>query len=222
MRPRFTRSCPTPDDRSTSRLRGSERPRRLDLHARRRIDARERTVVAAIPVTTVERTLVDLAAVVPGHRLRKALAEAERLRAVHLPDLLRALDGTRGRNGSGHAALTSALAELRRHGPQQTRSDAEDLLLDLVIEHGLARPRMNRVIEGAEFDAVWPAQRVAVEVDGGAFHWTARRQERDAEKAAALEAEGWRVLRFDWCDVTVPARRARVADALRAAGVPGT
>nr|WP_246345315.1 type IV toxin-antitoxin system AbiEi family antitoxin domain-containing protein [Conexibacter arvalis] len=193
---------------------------RIDAHDRRALPADERTAIAGIPVTTVERTLVDLGEVVPAHRLRKALAEAERMRAADAHRLAAAMERTRGRRGGGHAALTAALAELRRHGPQRTRSEAEDLFLDLVIEHRLARPRMNMLVDGAEVDAVWPAQRVAVEVDGAAYHWTDDARERDRRKSNRLAAAGWRVLRFDWWEVSEPPRRAAVAAALRAAGIP--
>lgn len=193
---------------------------RLDVYDRRELTADDVEVTAGIDVTTVERTLVDLAAVVPAYRLRKALAEAERMRLADRHRLAAAMERARTRHDGGHAALSAALAELRRHGLQRTRSDAEDLFLDLVIEHRLARPRMNLVLHGDEVDAVWRAERVAVEVDGGAYHWTPAARARDREKANRLAARGWRLLRFDWWDVSEPPRRARVAAALRAAGIP--
>lgn len=193
---------------------------RIDAYDRRALPPQERTTVAGIPVTTVERTLVDLADVVPPHRLRKALAEAERMRIADARALAAAMERTRWRTGSGHAALTAALTEVRTHGPQKTRSTAEDLLLDLAIEHRLARPAMNRIVDGAEVDALWPVQRIAVEVDGDAYHWTPSARANDRAKANRLVASGWRVLRFGWLDVSDPRRRPAVADALRAAGIP--
>jgi very-short-patch-repair endonuclease len=193
---------------------------RLTVYSRRALPPEERTVVAGIPVTTVERTLVDLADVVPPHRLRRALSEAERMRVADARTLAAVMERTRGRPGRGYAVLTAALDELRSHGAQLTRSEAEDRFLDLVIAHGLARPRMNHRLAGFEVDAVWPAQRVAVEIDGQAFHWTPSARARDRAKEARLAAAGWRVLRFGWADVSDPRRRHAVATALRAAGVP--
>lgn len=74
------------------------------------------------------------------------------------------------------------------------------------------------MVDGDEVDAVWRSQRVAVEVDGGAFHRTERARARDRAKGNRLAARGWRLLRFDWWDVSE--RRAAVAAALRAAGIP--
>lgn len=193
---------------------------RIDVYARRTLQPEELATIAGIPVTTVERTLVDLAGVVPPHRLRKALAEAERMRVADARALAAAMERTRSRAGRGHAALTTALKELRAHGPQKTRSTAEDLLLDLAIEHRLARPSMNRIVDGVEVDALWPAQRVAVEVDGDAYHWTPSTRARDRAKANGLVTAGWRVLRFGWLDVSDPLRRPSVVAALRAAGIP--
>lgn len=192
----------------------------IDAYDRRALPREERTVVAGIPVTTVERTLVDLADAVPPHRLRKALAEADRLRVADASTLAAVMERTRGRPGRGHAALTAAVEELRAHGAQLTRSEAEDRFLDLVIAHGLARPRMNHRVAGYEVDAVWPAQRVAVEIDGAAYHWTPSARVRDRAKQQRLAAAGWQVLRFGWPDVDDPRLRHETAAALRSAGIP--
>lgn len=189
------------------------------------LDARDATVVAGIPVTSVARTLVDLAGTVPAGQLAKALNEAERQRLFDLWAIERAMAATARRRGSGHAAMRRALDELRAIGAHVTRSELEDRFLALVDTHRLPRPRMNYGIEAMEIDAVWSQQRVAVELDGWGAHQTRRAFQLDRDRSNDLTAAGWTLLRFTWADVT---RRpedtvARVARALaRARRYPPT
>jgi predicted transcriptional regulator of viral defense system len=52
----------------------------IRLHRSRSLDARDTTTHQGIPITTIARTLLDLAATVRKDRLERALAQAERLR----------------------------------------------------------------------------------------------------------------------------------------------
>lgn len=179
------------------------------------LDAQDATFVAGIPTTSVARTLVDLAAVVTPRELRKALAEAER-RRLDVTGIERAMAATARRNGRGHAELRHALEELRTIGAPITRSELEDRFLALLDAHDLPRPAANYGVEGMEVDAVWPRERVAVELDGWGAHATRHAFQDDRTRANDLTAAGWAVLRFTWADVT---RRphdtaARVAHAL--------
>jgi very-short-patch-repair endonuclease len=51
-------------------------------------------------------------------------------------------------------------------------------------------------------DAAVPELRVAVELDGAAFHGSAEARERDTRRDAALAARGWVVLRFSYRRLT--------------------
>ncbi|MGI9210585.1 MAG: endonuclease domain-containing protein, partial [Rhodococcus sp. (in: high G+C Gram-positive bacteria)] len=51
---------------------------------------------------------------------------------------------------------------------------------------------------GFEIDVVFEADRVAIEVDGWAWHRDAHRQRRDAERQNVLDNAWWHVLRFTW------------------------
>jgi very-short-patch-repair endonuclease/predicted transcriptional regulator of viral defense system len=155
-------------------------------------------VVEGIPTTTVARTLVDLASVVPTDHLAKAIDTAERLRLLDLTGIEETLDRTRGRKGPGHAALRRALAE---HRTTLTRSDLEDRFLRLVTTSGLPLPQTNVQIQGFEVDAFWPKRRLVVELDGWAYHRTAKAFQRDRTKANALTKAGYRVLRFTHDDI---------------------
>ena len=74
-----------------------------------------------------------------------------------------------------------------------------------------------RVVDGEqgihEVDAVWPACRLGVQLDGFAYHRTRRDRARDAASDADLELAGYRVVRLIWDDVAV--HGARTARRLR-------
>lgn len=187
------------DVTTTRRIRAG-RPG-IEIHHSATLDAPDITTVAGIPVTTVARTLVDLADVVPRDSLAKALREAEYLRVVDVRDLHAAMERTRHRPGPGHAKLKAVLEEHRRRGTQLTRSVLEDRFLRLCEAHGLPRPRTNFHVGDLEVDACWPAARLAVELDGWERHKDRIAFQRDREKGNALTEAGWQLLRFTHDDV---------------------
>jgi hypothetical protein len=169
-----------------------------------------------IPVTSPARTLVDLAAVVPYKLLRRAVRQAQSLQRVNVPQLVATIRRLGPRRGV--ANLNGILAT----GPAPTRSVLEDVVLDLILAAGLARPEVNKPLLLARRRVIpdfrWPEQRVVVEADGGAWHDNRTAREDDAERQAILEAHGERVLRVTWAQaITQP---SQTLARLRAAGVP--
>jgi very-short-patch-repair endonuclease len=51
-------------------------------------------------------------------------------------------------------------------------------------------------------DVAFGQVRLAIEVDGWAFHTTPARFQRDRQRQNRLVAAGWTVLRFTWHDLT--------------------
>lgn len=158
----------------------------------------ERTVVDGIPVTSPFRTIFDLAAVLDLRALERVLHEAEvrGLRdRVSLPMLLERYPGRRGTR-----RLREVLRAKRPVGI--TRNEFEEAFVALVDAHGLPRPRMNAdlALRGRffEIDALWEAQRVALELDSRAVHATPRNFESDRQRDRILIAEGWRTMRITW------------------------
>jgi hypothetical protein len=170
----------------------------------------ERIRRQGVVVTTVGRTLVDLADVVPRRTLERALDEAEYLRLDRT-----GLAPRHGRSGSG--LLTSVLA-VHTPGTTRTRSELEELFLALCDDHGLPRPEVNVGIEGYECDFVWRHAGLVVETDGGAAHGTTRARERDPIRDAELQLAGWVVIRVTW--VRLLNRPEEVADQVRRALAP--
>jgi very-short-patch-repair endonuclease len=206
------------DVTTTARGRGRSGGRGIAVHVTRALDAEDITTVRGIPVTTVARTLVDVAGVVARDHLARVVKEADRRGVFDLTAVQAALARTRGRTGSGHRALREAIAEHAALGLSATRSPLEDAFLRLVRDADLPIPASNATIEGFEVDAVWRAQRIAVELDGWADHHDRHAFERDRERDAALTAAGWRVLRLTHRQVT--RRPDHVAQTLRRLGIP--
>jgi len=197
----------------TTTRRGAASTATITVHRTTVLPPEHLTTVDRIPTTTVARTLVDLAAVVAPDHLAKAVSEAERLRRFDLRALHDAMARTEHRNGPGHARLRAVLADLATHGTDDDHSKLERRFATLARQAGLPRPRQNHWVDGLEVDAVWPDHRIAVELDSWEFHRHRRAFQRDREKANALVAAGWTVLRYTHRDLTT--RPEQVAEQLR-------
>jgi len=189
----------------------------IRVHRTRSLDAEDVTNIAGIPVTTVARTLVDLAGQIPHDHLIKAIKEAERHRTFDLGAIEAAMARTRGRPGQGHRALKAAIEEYASLGLAATDSTLEDAFHRLVKRAGLPSPAINTYIDGFRVDAVWRAERIAVELDGWAHHHTRRSFEADRERDAALTIAGWRVVRFTYRQLS--SRPDAVVSTLRRLGI---
>jgi hypothetical protein len=144
-----------------------------------------------IPITTPERTLVDLAAHVSQKALARALREAIRLELTTLDRVYDTLVRHRGRRGVARLArIGSRYAGLPLH---RARSGAEVRALVLLRDAGVEVPDLNYKIAGAEADLIWRRQRLIVELDGGPFHLDIG---EDARKQQLWEAAGWTVHRL--------------------------
>jgi hypothetical protein len=185
------------------------------LKARRTLAEEDRAVVRAIPVTSPARTLVDLAPMLTAAQLQSTLGEADRRGLLDVAAVERALARTKGRHGHGHRRLRDALDAHARHGAVLARSWLEERFLDLVLTAGLPRPLLNAPAAGFEVDALWPGERVVVELDGWADHKERAAASRDRDKTNQLQVTGYVVLRFLHGDVV--GRPGEVAAAIRAA-----
>lgn len=188
--------------------------RGIVVHGTTVLDAHDVTTRSGIPVTTVARTLVDLASILLPDQIAKLLREADRRGLLDAMALHAALDRTRGRGGDGRRALRAALAEHERFATSLTRSELEDRFLPLLDAHGLPRPRTNHPIDGMQVDACWQQQRLVVELDGWAFHADRHAFQDDRTRTARLMTAGYAVVRFTHADVV--GRPAWVADTVRA------
>jgi predicted transcriptional regulator of viral defense system len=152
----------------------------------------ERTKRDRIPITTVPRTLLDLAAVADGKSLQRAVNEAERLNLLNRRAMTETLARHRGRKGI--KALRAVIAAI---DPQtrRTRSDLEADFLALCLRYGIPRPVVNGMVEGYEVDMHWPGTRLIVELDSYEYHRTPIEFAQDRRRDAYLKTRGYEVLR---------------------------
>jgi very-short-patch-repair endonuclease len=183
------------------------------VHRSRLIHPDDRTTVDGIPTTSVARTLVDLADVLNDSLLVAAVNEAEVQRRFDLNKLEATLDRLPGRTGRHRLARVLAAYT---DPPGYSTTEAERRFLELCHDHGLPRPQ-RIAVAGYELDFYWPDARLAVEVDGGAFHRTRRAFHEDRRRDRRLAAHGVQVARVPWRDlVTSEEELAAELDAIRA------
>lgn len=176
----------------TVSLAGRRAPAGVRLHRVGTLADADRVRLGALPVTTVARTLFDLAQVLPQRALERALEEAEarHLDTTRLPVLL-AAHPTR----HGAPKLRAALDLHGAGGATRTRSDLEEDFLALCDDHGLPRPIANAQLHGYEADFHWPGRGLIVEADSRRHHGTRAAFERDRARDADLATKGWTTIR---------------------------
>ncbi len=151
----------------------------------------DRVEVDGIPVTSVSRTLLDLAEVVPPTQLRRAYEAAERHRHLDVVALNDVIARSNGRRG---LAALLALLEYDPAPARDSKSDLESALLDLVREVGLPLPHLNVLVDGYLVDAHWPAARLVVELQSYEHHAHRQAFDRDYAKLGRLTLAGYQVL----------------------------
>jgi very-short-patch-repair endonuclease len=187
-----------PRPRGPVQVSGAARRERPGVRGHRvPVDSSEVTRCRGIPITSVARTVVDVAAELDPLQLETVVAEAERRRLLRRRDLAASAELAVHRRG---AARVRELLH-RQHGPALTRSDTEKRLLRLVRASGLPAPDHNVPFGIYELDTVWRGARLVVELDGWEFHRTRADFERDRARDAELQASGFAVLRFTWRQV---------------------
>jgi hypothetical protein len=184
----------------------------IRVHRARHLREGDRALIDRIPVTSVARTLMDLAVSTDHHTLARAFEEADRLRILRLAEL----EELRARS-HGHHGMRLFDAVLSNHTmPADLLSELEKLFLELCQDHAIPAPSSNVLVEGHKVDFHWHAERVVVELDGWAYHRTRVSHERDHAQTTELELAGYEVLRFTYRQVTDQPDRviARVRRAL--------
>jgi len=174
--------------------RVSNHPRRPGIRLRRRdlcpADVIERggLRVTALPLTVIE------AAVRRGGGPK--LMDSALQRRVELRALWNAHLRNKGRHGAPAARLLLQAAD------GGARSEAERLMAALLRNAGITGWKANYPVAGYLVDFGFPGPKVAIEIDGLAFHSDAEDFQQDRIRQNAIALAGWQVLRFTWLDLT--------------------
>jgi hypothetical protein len=188
------RSAPTSIEVTAPRGR---KPRAgIIVHRSRVIDADDHATIDRIPVTSLARTLVDLADVLNQRQLANAVHQADILRLLDLVAIQQALDRLPGR--TGHRRLHRVLAT---YAPDHDAGALQQRFLDFCRSHALPTPQTQVPVAGYVVDFLWPRANLAVETDGAATHHTRRAFYADRRRDRALAAAGIQVIRVTWPDL---------------------
>jgi very-short-patch-repair endonuclease len=155
--------------------------------------------------TSIERTLLDLAAI--GEPIERLVAEATAKRLTSIAKL---------KSYAARRAGARGARRLRRciEG-RQTRSKAEEEFAAWLEAQGIPMPDFNVPFGPYTLDAVWPERRLVVEVDTYETHGTRHSFEADRERDAFLLARGLRTIRVtprQWRERPRALRRQLAAD----------
>lgn len=170
----------------------------VECHRTRQLPENQVTEVDGIPVTTVERSLRDFAAIATEVEISKALSQGERERVLCWQTLGVLLDSSKGHRGVG--GLRRAVSEW---DPTlaDTQSDPEEDLLNAIRARGLPTPMVNVPLDPYIADFYWPELRLVVELDPYGTHKGRESFNRDHRKSVELEARGLRVIRVTGDDL---------------------
>jgi len=193
------------------------------VHRRATWPAADVTIVGGIQVSTIPRTLLDLASVVSPGTLARALDTALH-RGMALDTVSRRLEATavQGRNGTTNLRR---LIEERVNEGSPVESPLERDFLTLIRERNMSEPVAQHpvFIDGhlvARLDFAYPELKIGIELDGYAFHSDRASFERDRRRLTELTNEGWHMLVFTrpqlrdhpaWVERAVLKARARAA-----------
>lgn len=174
--------------------RGRSGRKGIALH-KGRLDVEDRAERDGIPVTSVARTILDLADDYDDDRLRGVFEEADRLRILQLAALKRACERGAGRRGLGRARKLVEEAVAAENDPA---SFLENLFFTFCRKHRLPLPATNVDVLGFEADALWVRSRLIVELDGWRSHRHRAAFERDRVRDAAHTVAGYHVIRVTY------------------------
>jgi len=178
------------------RSRSSDAIRRHLSH----LPSDERTVEEGIPVTTVPRTIFDLAATESADVVESLLREAEYRQLYDRLSLWDLVDRYPGRRGV--RKVRTALGRLRSEPSGRRRSRLEERFAPFLRRHRLPLPRFNDwlVVGDRRFqvDCHWPGTGQIVELDGWRGHGTRTAFREDRTRDRILRVAGYDVTRITW------------------------
>lgn len=158
--------------------------------------AGETGTLRGIPITSPDRTLLDIAKFVTRAQLARAVRQAVRVGHTSIERIMQFAFEHPRRHGV--RKLMRCVARYAGLPLQRARSGAEVKALLILRAAGYVVPKLNHKVADVEADLVWRDLRLIVEVDGGPFHLDAG---EDARKEAIWRDAGFDVRRIDSDDL---------------------
>lgn len=188
---------------SNGRVHDGTRVRRRDLSDGDVVEVR------GLRVTALALTVIEAAV---RRRDGAKVLDAALQRDVGLSELWQAHLRNKGRYGSPAARM------LLHGADDNAQSHAERLIVGILRGAGLTGWRANHPVAGYRVDIAFYLAKVAIEVDGFAFHSDHESFQNDRVRQNTLTLQGWQVLRFTWLDLSEYPDRvlATILSAIRA------
>lgn len=168
------------------------RPPGIRVHRSRTVNRRDLTVQLGIRVTSPARTIFDTAPRLSDKALKRTVNSALHTLWLHESELI---ELTRRLN---HLPQARRIAPLIGLGGTPTRSGWEDGFPEFCRTHGLPEPVMGALVCGYLVDALFPEQKLIVELDSVEFHHNRVAFEADRERDAETLAHGFGTVRITW------------------------
>jgi very-short-patch-repair endonuclease len=160
----------------------------IKLHRVRTLPKQDLTKVNGFKVTSIARTICDLAATESAHATEQAFQEALYREIVTVKALQAVLDREPTRRGA--PTIRRLISD-----PRLTRSEKERRLLKLIAAAQLPEPLTNVPLHGYKADMYWPSHALVVEFDGWQAHGHRHAFESNRKRDQIMVANGIRVLR---------------------------
>jgi very-short-patch-repair endonuclease len=172
------------------------------IHRSKDLDRCGAGVRCGIPVTGIDRTVLDLGLPLGRHRL-EAVAEDAVRRRLTTWDALTSCFLVHARRGRGGVAAMRHVLQERAGLDGRLESRLETLAWKLLARSGLPMPEaqvdvFDRGVFVARVDLAYVDVKIAIELDGKETHLTAEAFEADRVKRERLRRMGWIVLEFTW------------------------
>lgn len=164
----------------------------LLIHRSRTFTDEDAAVREEIPVTSVARTALDLAARVRRRSIDRYLRRCEEEKVFNLPEFESVLARNRGHRGRRPLQLAIALYQ----PPRFTRSGLERHFAELLEAAGMPPFVTNFVEAGCELDVYWPELRYAIELDVFETHGSRLSFEEDPLRQEELKLAGIEMTRI--------------------------
>jgi predicted transcriptional regulator of viral defense system len=161
------------------------------LHRVRSVHPADVTISDGIPMTTVARTLLDIAEYEGPDEAAHAAQEADRQHLLQV----RAVEEVCRRSKGRHGVKPLRQVMLALTAPDDARTELERRFLRFCRNCGLPEPAPNALVGDYVVDALWPGAKLIVELDSWAFHRPRAAFEGDRKRDSKLLLEGYRVLR---------------------------